>query len=222
MNKMKYSFFKNILLVVAIFLTTNLYSQGFKSGLILGMNGSQISGDAMVGFNKGGLLAGTFAEYQFANPLSNIRMELVYTEKGSRKVINKNGIGPGKWDNYKVSYLEVPVMLNYNIKNILDILDYENENIILNLGLGIGFMVNEKRENFGSVNNEPGFASKIEGSIYLGTEYIINNNFVAFLRYQRSVYNMSTDSATPFWQFWGYTHRGYINVVSSIGIRYYF
>ena len=43
------------------FLISNLQAQNFGGGIILGLSTSQVSGDALGGFNKAGLLAGVFA-----------------------------------------------------------------------------------------------------------------------------------------------------------------
>ena len=58
------------------------YSQGFKSGLQLGLNTSQVSGDALGGFHKAGLKAGAFVKHRLQKS-TNLQFELYYIDKGS-------------------------------------------------------------------------------------------------------------------------------------------
>ncbi len=216
---------KTFLFIVCLcFLFTHLTSaQGFRSGLMLGMNGSQITGDNMRGFDKGGLLTGVFSEYIF-NELKQLRIEMNYTEKGSRKVIDPvSGSAPGTWLNRKISYLEVPVLYQRNAADWLQYFGIDNDHISLSGGLAIAYRVGEKvTYNDGSFDKNPAFSTKFEGSFLLGGDYLINDKFAAFIRYQSSLYDISIAKVSPFWLIWGERHKGYINVVTSIGLRYYF
>jgi opacity protein-like surface antigen len=185
----------------------------FSSGLFVGLNGSQITGDAMEGFNKGGALLGAFTELNYNEKLK-FRMELSFTQKGSARVLNDDGTyGPGKWNKYKVNYIEVPVLADY----------YFTKRLYATAGIGLGYAVNEKYIDKNDVeDNNFGLAAKTEASILLGAGFKITDQFNLFLRYQSSMYNFSTANNTPLWKIWGERHIGYIHVMTSVGMRYYF
>ena len=48
------------------FLSISIHAQNFGGGLILGLSTSQVSGDNLGGFNKGGLLFGGFIDLQLS------------------------------------------------------------------------------------------------------------------------------------------------------------
>lgn len=52
-----------ILTTLVVMASSESKAQVFYGGLQLGINGSQIWGDQMSGFNKGGVLAGVFIDF---------------------------------------------------------------------------------------------------------------------------------------------------------------
>lgn len=107
----------------------------FKGGFTLAINGSQIDGDSMSGYNKGGLLAGVFVEYPLALR-TNISFELLYSMKGSREkdTEDPNYIPIGPWHMLRLSYLEIPVKIEYKL----------TEKILAGGGIGCGILVGKK------------------------------------------------------------------------------
>lgn len=203
---------RGMLILSLVFVLTNAFSQYFKGGLMPAFNVSQITGDNMVGYNKGGLLLGTFVEHD-VNELISLRMELNYTQKGSRRVINEWGTGPGTWDLYRVNYLEIPIMMDHVIYNKFGVTG----------GLAFGLNVGEFYvDYYGTEDPNFSMAKKIESSFLLGGFYEYNERFEFFVRHQSSIFNFTTTENTPFWQFWGIVKRGYIHVMLSFGMRYYF
>lgn len=213
-----------LLSFIVVFLSTSSNAQDFRSGLILGFNGSQITGDAMQGFNKGGILGGVFSEYKIAEKPSTIRLEILFAQKGSRREILANGnYGPGIWNLMRLNYIDVPVLYSYNISEILSYFDIEKEGFWINGGLAGSVLVGEFQvDDMGTEIPEPDFANQFELSFLLGAEYKLNEKFQAYARYQSSIYDMSIGASSPFWKVWGYTNRGFINVIASFGVRYYF
>ena len=83
---------KNKLLICLFtFFTFFSFSQNFKGGVIAGVSTSQVSGDALGGFHKAGLYLGVFTELPLS-PISNIKMEMNYIQKGSNnpKIFENN------------------------------------------------------------------------------------------------------------------------------------
>src|SRR6185295_17478463 len=107
---------------VALFLLTcfpqRLLAQGkpeqvIKAGIIAGLNFSQIDGDDFARYNKFGINAGGTALIKFHKNWS-AGFELLFSQKGSREFgTPNNGYSIRR---IKLSYIEVPVMINYHDK----------------------------------------------------------------------------------------------------------
>ena len=183
-------------------------SQKFYGGLQAGINGSQINGDHMSGFDKGGLLAGVFIDYPYSQRVF-FTMELNYTEKGSK---SKDGTmqTAGSWTLAKISYLEVPLFINYKL----------SEKIDLNIGLSYGIKVGHKY--FDSLDNEEPNIDRFRSSdfgICGGGNYKLGNKFKLSLRAGASLITIGKGKSNPFW---AKRNSGFINIVISAGIKYYF
>jgi len=202
---------KGLLLVILLWYATPSFPQFFKGGIMPALNFSQITGDNMLGYNKGGLLLGTFVEHDI-NDLITLRMELNYSMKGSRRIINEFNTTPGEWDLYRVNYLEIPLTIDHVIYNKFG----------LSGGLAFGINVGEYYiDRYGTEDPHFSMAKKWESSILLGAYYEYNERFEFFVRHESSILNFTTSGNTPFWQVWGIVKRGYINVLLSFGARYY-
>lgn len=221
---MKYKILTIQLLVLSLALLSFSHSQAqtFRSGLVLGINGSQITGDAMQGFDKSGLHLGVFSEY-FTEGYSSLRIDLIYTQKGSRRVLTPNGYGPGIWNLYRADYIEVPIIYNYNLYHFFKKYGGNYDQLLVGVGLGFGWLVNEFQEDINNVRIQtPDFANKFDLSMIFQAEYRWKDRWNPFIAYQFSLYDMSQAKTSPFWKIWGPVSRGYIHVVSSLGVRYYF
>ena len=175
-------------------------------------NMTQITGDNMLGYNKPGILFGTYVEHKL-NDFISLRMELNFTQKGSRRIIDEWNTSPGTWDLYRVDYLEVPLLFDHLIYNKFGATG----------GLALGFRVHEfYRDRYGT--DDPNFtmAKRTESSFLFGGFYEHSERITFFVRHQSSIFNFSTTDNTPIWQFWGTIKRGYIHVMLSFGLRYYF
>ena len=91
MLKPKFLIFFSLL---TFFIGLQTHAQVFYGGLQLGINGSQIWGDEMKGFNKGGVLAGVFIDFPVSKR-SFFSMEMNYTQKGSRRMMDEFNQNPG-------------------------------------------------------------------------------------------------------------------------------
>ena len=115
MNK-KYLF----LLIASIsFLPIN--AQNFGGGLVLGLSSSQVNGDDLGGFNKAGILMGIFTNKLIYSSI-NFQIEMNFIMKGSdnknmTKIEHKDYNRP----DISLSYIEIPLLLQYQQNNLLDI-----------------------------------------------------------------------------------------------------
>jgi len=203
-----------IWLICLLFSSFHSKAQFFNAGLNLGVNGSQITGDNMIGFDKGGINSGIFIEHKLLNnERICLRMSINYTQKGSRRIIDQYQHTAGKWDIYRADYLEIPFTFNFHVYKQWGAMG----------GLAFGFNVNEKYiPRDGTDFTDFNLAKKTELSSVWGIYYRHNSKFEFFFNYQSSVYNFSTASNTPFWIIWGDVRKGYIHVLTSAGLRFYF
>jgi hypothetical protein len=112
---------KSAILLLCGFLTFNINAQNFGGGLILGLSTSQVGGDNLAGFHKAGLLIGIFANKIISKPLS-FQMEMTYIQKGSKNPkINDTEHPNYLKQDISSSYIEVPLVLQYNKNNKLKI-----------------------------------------------------------------------------------------------------
>ena len=115
-----------LILCFFTFLTFISFSQNFKGGVIAGVSTSQVSGDYLGGFNKAGLFLGVFTELPIS-PISNIKMEMNYIQKGSNNPkMSENG-----FTDISTSYIEVPISINY----------YQNEITSFEVGIQTAFLL---------------------------------------------------------------------------------
>jgi len=117
--------------------------QDFNGGLKLGFDISQIDGDQLGGYHKGGLIFGAFINREISSTLK-WQMEMFYIGKGSKKGINPN---KNQFDFRRISvnYIEVPLLLQFWLKRLKT--NFE-------LGLSFSTLISSKEEDgFGERNS---------------------------------------------------------------------
>ena len=143
-------------------------AQRFTGKIIAGLNGSQIDGDQVSGYYRGGLLAGFGASFQINDKLS-IGPEFLFSGKGSQVTLDQveKGIysSPRK---IKLNYVDVPIIVTYNARPGFRILG----------GLSVNYLL--KAEIDLVTNVEPYDArnlfSDFDYNILLGLEYEVFDN----------------------------------------------
>ncbi|MEM6345368.1 MAG: outer membrane beta-barrel protein [Bacteroidota bacterium] len=81
------------------------WSQNLSGGIAIGLNGSQVDGDADLGFRKAGLSLGGYVQYEL-KPKLNLRPEIRFEQLGSRSRFDLI-VGTG--------YFSFPVLLEYEL-----------------------------------------------------------------------------------------------------------
>ncbi len=189
---------KILLFVLIITCLLNGYSQklsksegNIKSGLRLGLVGSQISGDDLAGYHKLGAYAGLYANI----PLSpshkwHFQMELNFIMKGSSSqlVVREDGTLP----NYYVLtmlYTETPFLFQYNFgfyKSLKgNIYDFD-----LEFGPTLNFLFyNKERNQFGDIFRPAEQQFNIfDIGVIVGLKCTISDKWDASLRWGSSIY----------------------------------
>lgn len=99
-----------ILLILLLPIRGSSQNPGFKGGILIGLNASQIDGDELRGFDKAGLNIG--ARFgAVITPRTEITMDLLYSQRGSQaRLTLDNRIPQSK---YSLHYVEVPFLFHY-------------------------------------------------------------------------------------------------------------
>lgn len=125
---------KKVFLLTALLCNLSIFAQKFEAGFVGGFSASQISGDGLAGFDKGGARLGAYISYPLKNKRINFEVGMQYIQKGSKQPSGERGIS-----NYNINlqYLEVPFTVNYSLKS----------GLLLETGIGAGILVNYTEEN---------------------------------------------------------------------------
>tara|TARA_B110000196_G_C20908541_1_gene549388 strand:+ start:83 stop:694 length:612 start_codon:yes stop_codon:yes gene_type:complete len=146
------------------FLATSSNAQNFGGGIILGLSTSQVGGDDLGGFNKAGLLAGVFANKSIS-PLFSFQMEMTYIQKGSNNP--KMNVNPEPKPDISLSYVEIPLLLQYHQSEILKI-----EGGLLSAYLIDGYY----NDQIGKIPNETNPFINYDLGLFLGLDYKYSGN----------------------------------------------
>lgn len=196
---------KQLLLCLFLtFLSLFSFSQNFKGGVIAGIATSQVSGDALGGFHKAGLYLGVFTQLPIS-PISNIKMEMNYIQKGS----NNPKISENLVPDISTSYIEVPISVNY----------YQNEIMCFEIGLQTAFLLNfSDNDLYGPIPNESSVSpfNKVDLGAFIGMSYHLTNNILLNSRISNSILPIRPHASGAIYQL----NRGQYNSVLSFTIHY--
>jgi len=201
-----------ILCFILCFASLTSTAQVFKPGLIAGISGSQIEGDGYGGYDKIGFIAGGFVKSDLSEKLS-AQFEIYFINKGSFDALHPD---KGDFDSYKVnlSYIEIPVALQYNQKQFT----FE-AGLYLGKLIGTPRIYDEIGERF--VYQYP-FKSFDFGGL-LGISYHLNEHFILNLRSKNSLIPIrdfpNLDQGGIFNNL---LQNGWYNVDLNFSIRYEF
>ena len=101
-----------LLAVALLFFQGSVFAQAFTGGVTAGLAASQVAGDGYWGFNKAGIFAGGWVNFNY-NEHSSLQMELTYFQKGSRHNpdYEKN---PADFPYiFRADYVELPVLYQF-------------------------------------------------------------------------------------------------------------
>jgi hypothetical protein len=180
------------------------FSQNFKGGVIAGVSTSQVSGDALGGFHKAGLYLGVFTELPLS-PISNIKMEMNYIQKGS----NNPKMFENNMPDISTSYIEVPISVNYS----------QNEITSFEVGIQTAFLLNFS-DNYldGPIpTNDQSIAfNKVDLGAFIGMNYHLSDNILLNSRISNSILPVSPHVGDATYRL----NRGQYNSVLSFTLHY--
>lgn len=185
------------------FVSLPTMAQEFNGGLFAGFNASQVAGDVASGYNKAGLLFGGFV----SRPLSvnsEIRMELMYSQKGSR--MNPDESNDFRSYLLRLNYVDLPFLYRHRI----------NENFWVEIGLSYGYLIHHfELANFSSAVSSTEFIRHAFNAL-VGLEYRLNNSMALNLRSGNSILPLR-DHSSGVKRFF---NRGQYNDVLSFSFSY--
>jgi hypothetical protein len=194
---------KLLLCLFLTFLSLFSFSQNFKGGVIAGITTSQVSGDALGGLHKAGLYLGVFTELPIS-PISNIKMEMNYIQKGS----NNPKISENFLSDISTSYIEVPISVNY----------YQNEIMCFEIGLQTAFLLNfSDNDLYGPIPNDQSIPfNKLDLGAFIGMNYHLTDNILLNSRISNSILPVRPHASGAIYQL----NRGQYNSVLSFTLHY--
>ena len=195
------------------FLAISSNAQNFGGGIILGLGASQVGGDDLAGFNKAGLLVGAFTNTSISELLS-FQMEMTYIQKGS----NNPKMNDSEHTNFEVqdissSYIEVPLLLQYQQSDILTIEG----------GVQTAYLIDGYYNDYlGKINyqNSPPFV-KYDIGLLLGLDYAYSENISINTRMSNSILPIGAEDYEHPNSF-NSARKGKYNSVLSFTIHYNF
>jgi hypothetical protein len=200
---------KIILLVALVTLTNTLCHAQFNAGLRLGLNACQIDGDRMGGYNLAGIVGGVFVSYPFNNRWEG-QFEMLFSQKGSARLVNADTVQAGPWDLLRIDYIEVPVMVNYKLSPKLK----------FSGGLGGALMIHNHFEGKANdIQENVTWIKKGEFNGTVGMQYYFTPKFSAYARFTYSL--LGIDTSKYLGAFYLYD-GGLANNVLSFGVYYSF
>ena len=178
-----------------------IMGQDFNGGLKVGFDLSQIDGDQLSGYHKGGLLFGAFINREISSKLK-WQMEMFYIGKGAKK-----GINPDKnqfdFRRISVNYIEVPMLLQFWAERLKT--NFE-------VGLSLSTLISSKEEDG---NGETEFIGPFKrfglGSL-VGFNYAFSDQWSGTARFTYSVSPIAVENKVRF-TIWNRYGGSYNNVV---------
>ena len=194
------------LLCITFFLASfNIYAQNFGGGLSLGMNASQVDGDAVAGFNKAGLSLGGFVFYELSNYVG-IQPEILYEQLGS---VSQGFIF------VKTSHISIPVLLRLSIPVEIG---STTQKFQFHAGPVIGVLLTAKNDNLEDLTdvlNQTDF--RIVGDV----DYRFSRSLSFMVRYGYSLASFIRTNATVPANLLAPGRSGLAHHYVSIAFRYY-
>ena len=127
---------------LSLYATPSASAQSFRAQAVLGLNATQIDGDALWGYNQAGILGGL----KVALPLSDVislQVGMLYSAKGSR-----NGEYEPGFTIIRLSYLELPVEIQGQLVNKVYLFGGLSPNYLINARSDLGFGFEPSRTGF--------------------------------------------------------------------------
>ena len=197
--------FRPTLFILVCFLTVFSSAQTYEAAVLAGANFSQVDGDQLAGYNKLGLFTGIAISRDWQEPWQ-WSFEILYTQKGSQKVLDPDIPQPALVINYH--YVEVPLLARYKF----------SDDIIFFAGPSFGVNVFNQRDDNGLITKEDGLLGT-EVALHLGGTYMFTDHWGVDLRHSYSLLSVRDFPIVfngPTW----FGRAGWYNRLFTVALRY--
>lgn len=195
-----------LLILPLMVLATTLSAQTFNGGVKAAAVVSQIAGDGLSGFNKAGVNAGFFAQYQW-QPIWSVQMDLAFIQKGSAQKLN-----PDQLDSYsyllRLNYVELPLVLQYHLKPL-----------VFEAGVSFDFLAGYTEKINDQINDQGEVWQKMNVNTVIGVQYYLNDRWVATIRSVNSISSLRKNSVPLNVRRYGTAYGAYNDVI-SVGLLF--
>jgi hypothetical protein len=167
---------KKRLLLTLIFmcLCQEMIAQEFKPVIVIGVNGSQIDGDKIWGYDKGGMNAGAGVIYNAGKKNWELEFDITYSQKGAR-----SSRDDAFFMLYRLNYIAMPLVISYVS---------QKSHVKAQAGIGTSILVGQYFDDNGFVTRQ--FASPVkpmDHTIIAGLEVPLTPRLGLNLRFNYSI-----------------------------------
>lgn len=166
--------FKHVLLIIILF-TISIFTQAqeFNAGVYGGLVAAQLDGDTYNGYNKPGIIVGSYVNREFNKKLL-WQMGLRYSQKGSKFTNSKLGL----YYKSQLHYLELPLTIQY----------YYKKKISFEVGASLNYLIKamEDKDGFGLYEADPPF-NKFELASIAGIYYHFSDKLAVGMHFSYSL-----------------------------------
>ncbi len=165
------------LLLLLVAATHFASAQEFKPLLIVGVNASQIDGDTLSGYDKGGIYAGIGLMYGIGKK-SMLHTEITYSQKGARNKSTDDFILI-----YRLNYIAIPILFSTKV---------HQSGILMEGGVGNAILVGQHFDFNGFVAKSfPAPIKNIDHTFIIGAEFPVIRDLTFNLRFNYSIFPVS-------------------------------
>jgi hypothetical protein len=214
-----------ILILIFTACATFANAQQFNAGIVAGIAGTQVEGDGLGGFHKGGAVAGVWLNLPLKNKNFAFQVEMHYTGKGAKTATNplfqdsaaRGNQGFNYYYLMRLHYIDVPFLLHYYNKAFT----YE---IGTNIGVLAGARIFDTYGEMqagaqGSPQDQP--FNRLDWTTAIGISYAMSDHWIGSWRLSNSI--------TPIRNYYVNVARrqafgglGQYNTVMEFTLRYSF
>ncbi len=178
-----------ILFLLILIITFNglIFAQGFTGGATLGLAAGQVAGDGYNGFNKAGIFAGGWVNYNFTTH-SSLQMELTYFQKGSRH-------NP----DYEKNPADFPYILRVDYVELPLLYQYKTGRFIVEAGPSMGVLIHYYEASDQLTISDKANANqpaRLTLQVNLGMKIVFSERLSAGLRTNNSLTNIRKNNVT--------------------------
>ena len=186
--------------------------RGFEGIFTLGINGSQIDGDGLSGFNMPGFYLGAAAQFHIDDQWA-IGPEFLFSQKGARTTIDDEGVRYIPHVRTRLHYAEFPVLAYFRPTTL--------RTFSFHAGPSIGYLISGNGESGGIYGYDiTPFYTRLDVSAIGGFEVYLNEWLSGMARWTYSLLPTNSNYTDPNFTQIAIQGAGLRNNTISIALRF--